>query len=121
MKPEPRPTDSHPQGPPSLSQRRVYVFEPGWGVGLKIGCERVFCYAMAPGQDYYHRLLDGEIYVVHDAERLCLACAERRGLISFEARGLRESLLPIDLLDDAAFDADDGSTFQVADEDDEDE
>ena len=40
--------------------RRLYLHEPGWQIGLKVGSEREFCYAMAPGQDYYHRLLDGE-------------------------------------------------------------
>ena len=111
MKPEPGPSD--PQEPSSMP-KRLFVFEPGWRVSLKVGSERVFCYSMAPGQDYYHRLLDGEIYVFHDTERLCLACAERRGLVSFEARGLRESLLPIDLLNDVEA----GSSFEVSTHDD---
>ena len=52
---------------------------------------------MAPGQDYYHRLLDGEIYFYHGTERLCPACAGRRGLLSHAARPLREPLEAIDL------------------------
>src|SRR6266481_4089198 len=108
MNAEPRPPAPQPQGPspspsPSPSEpppQRLFLFEPGWGVGLKVGSERLFCYMMAPGQDYYHRLLDGELYLYHGDERLCFACAERRGLLSFEPRGLREALLPIDLLDD---------------------
>ena len=53
---------------------------------------------MAPGQDYYHRLLDGEIYLVRDDEKLCLACAERRGLLSYRAlwrRPLRPQPFPV--------------------------
>ena len=69
--------------------RRLFIHEPGWRVGLKIGSVRSFCYMMAPGQDYYHRLLDGEVYLYHGDERLCIACAERRGLLTHEARGLR--------------------------------
>ena len=72
---------------------RLFVFEPGWRVSIKHGSHREFCYVMAPGQDYYHRLLDGELFVHHGDERLCLSCATRRGLISFEPRLLRN---PID-------------------------
>ncbi len=72
--------------------RRVFLKEPGWRVGHKVGSERSFCYMMAPGQDYYHRLVDGELFVYHGDERICLACAERRGLLSFEPRILRQPL-----------------------------
>ena len=72
--------------------RRVFVHEPGWRIGHKVGSAREFCYMMAPGQDYYHRLLDGEVYVYNNEERLCFACAERRGLLGHEARGLRPAV-----------------------------
>ena len=52
---------------------------------------------MAPGQDYYHRLLEGEIYFYHGTERLCAECAGRRGLLSHAAKPLREPLETIDL------------------------
>jgi hypothetical protein len=72
--------------------RRLFLHESGWRINLKLGSEREFCYMAAPGQDYYHRLLDGEIYLARGDEKLCLACAERRGLLSYEPRTLRESL-----------------------------
>ncbi len=72
---------------------RLYVYEPGWRVSIKRGSHREFCYMMAPGQDYYHRLQDGELFLYHGDERLCLSCAVRRGIISFEPRHLRN---PID-------------------------
>jgi hypothetical protein len=75
--------------------RRMYLFEPGWRIGVKAGSQREFCYMMAPGQDFYHRLLDGEIFMYRDDERLCLACALRRGLIAFEPKQLREAIIPI--------------------------
>ena len=53
--------------------------EPGWRVEMKVGNERAFCYMMAPGQDYYHRFYDGEIYLKRGDERICMACAQRRG------------------------------------------
>ena len=58
---------------------RLFVFEPGWRVSIKQGSHREFCYAMAPGQDFYHRLLDGELFVHHGDERLCLSCAVASG------------------------------------------
>jgi hypothetical protein len=68
--------------------RRLFLNEPGWRVGQKTGSEKTFCFMMAPGQDFYHRILDGEIFVSNAEERICLACAERRGLLSFEPKAL---------------------------------
>ena len=97
--------------PPSPTPHlpRLFVREPGWKVAQKIGSDRMFCYMMAPGQNYYHRLLDGEVYVFHGDERICLACASRRGLLSFEARGLGS-----ELLSDSDLGALHGSQFDLA-------
>ena len=81
---EPPPTESESDPAP----RRLFIREIGWRVGHKLGSAREFCYAMAPGQEFYHRLLDGEVFVYHGDERLCLACAERRGLLAYEPKGL---------------------------------
>ncbi len=78
-------TDPPPATPFDVT--RLFVFEAGWRIAQKEGSERVFCHAMAPGQDYYHRLLDGELYLTHGDEKLCFACAARRGLLSHEPRG----------------------------------
>jgi len=80
---------------------RLFLHEPGWRVTLKVGSDREFCYAMAPGQDYYHRLLDGEVYLFNNEERLCLACAERRKLLSYKPRGLRDPV-PVVEIDDGS-------------------
>src|SRR5438105_1866588 len=85
-----------PQAPGS-SPRRLFLFESGWRIELKSGSDREFCYMMAPGQDYYHRLLDGEIYLARSDEKLCLACAQRRGLLSYQPRTLGESV-PVAML-----------------------
>ena len=81
-----------PTDPPDSEPRRLYLREPGWRIGSKVGSIREFCYMMAPGQDYYHRLSDGELYVQRGDERLCLACAERRGLLDDRPKALREVL-----------------------------
>lgn len=92
MNPEP-PLLAPPSPQLQAQLPRLFLREPGWRVALKVGSDRMFCYMMAPGQDHYHRLLDGEVYVYHGDERICLACASRRGILSFEARGLGGEIL----------------------------
>ncbi|APW60975.1 hypothetical protein [Paludisphaera borealis] len=77
---------------------RLYVHEAGWRISIKRGSVREFCYVMAPDQDYYHRLVDGEIYLHQADERICLSCAVRRGIIAYEPRRLRDEP-PIFLVD----------------------
>lgn len=72
----------------AVSAGRMYLAEPGWRIGVKSGSDREFCYMVAPGQDFYHRLLDGEIFLHRHDEKLCLACASRRGLLVSEPRRL---------------------------------
>jgi hypothetical protein len=79
----------------SVVPRRMFVFERGWAAGVKSGSHRELCHMMAPGQDFYHRLCDGEVYVYQGTEKLCLACAFRRGLIAFEPKQLREAVVPV--------------------------
>lgn len=67
---------------------RVFLREPGWYVSLKVGSVREFCHSIAPGDDAYHRLADGELFVHSSDEKLCLPCADRRGLLHFEPKGL---------------------------------
>ena len=90
---------------------RVFLREPGWRVGIKIGSEREFCHNITPGEEAYHRLSDGELYVYSPEERLCLPCADRRGLLHFEPKGLGK---PRDL-SDRQVSEDWGETFDVID------
>lgn len=70
---------------------RLFLKEAGWSVRLKPGSDREFCHQMAPGQDFYHRLAAGEVYLVRGDEKLCLPCAARRGLFESKPRGLYTS------------------------------
>lgn len=72
---------------------RLFIFDAGWQTAVKATSLREFCTTMAPGQDYYHSLLANEIYVHHGTEKLCLACAIRRGIVVFEAKRLREAVV----------------------------
>lgn len=96
MRPEPH-AEARPGAAPESAIPRLFVREPGWQVHLKLDSLKAFCYATAPGQDYYHRLADGEIYLQRGDERLCLPCAARRGLLGQEPRALRDRAAAPDL------------------------
>ena len=85
---------------------RLFLREPGWRVVLKVGSDRLFCYMTQPGDAHYHRIVDGEIHLVRDDEKVCLPCAERRGLLSFEPKKLRDPSAPINFLLDQLGDDD---------------
>lgn len=87
----PDPTDEAPPFP------RIFIFEPGWAITRKRSSDREFCYMMSPGQDYYHRLLDGEVYLVRGDEKVCFPCASRRGLLTHEPKSLREPMPGLNL------------------------
>ncbi len=84
----PPPSDLDPGS--SSQPSRMYVHESGWQISIKRGSDRVFCHLMEPEQDYYHRLVDGEIYLHQADDRICLSCAVRRGIIATEPRRLRD-------------------------------
>ncbi len=98
MTPEPE----TPRTSEDPSVPRLFLRELGWQVALKVGSDRVFCYVANPGEDYYHRLLDGEVYLYRGEEKICLPCASRHGLLDNEPRVLRDPTrgLDVDLPDD---------------------
>ena len=49
----------------------------GWQASIMRGTDRQYCYTKAPGQDYFHLIIPGEIYVQKGDEKLCLMCAIR--------------------------------------------
>jgi hypothetical protein len=76
---------------------RVFVREPGWHVAVKVGSERTFCYFIAPGEGYYHRLADGEIYLHRGDVKICLTCADRHALLQHEPKSLRTPVRGLDV------------------------
>jgi len=91
-----RPSPEEPEeDSQDIPRSRMYLAEPGWRIGVKVGSDREFCYNRAPGQDFYHRLLDGEVFLQRAEEKLCVACASRRGLIATEPKQLREAIVPL--------------------------
>lgn len=68
----------------SHGDSRLYLpgWEAGWQVQLKTTWDREYCFAKNPGEEFYHLLMAGELYVQYDEEKFCLECARRRGVIS---------------------------------------
>lgn len=97
-----RPILKSPKLPPPVPDQirtpRLFLREIGWEITIKRGSDRLFCYLTHPGENHYHRIMDGEIYLTREEEKICLPCAERRGLLSFEPKRLREPAAALDFL-----------------------
>ena len=102
--PEPRPADD--QATESLravrgrdrdddqapAPPRIFLRETGWSVAVKVGSDRTYCHSMAPGEDYYHRIADAEVYLTRGDQRFCFPCANRLELLTFEPKQLRPAI-----------------------------
>jgi len=70
--------------PPTASDGpdvRLYVPESlDWTAIVKIDSDKVYCYQKNPGENFFHLILTGEIYLKGATEILCLQCALRRGI-----------------------------------------
>ncbi len=78
--------------------RRLYVpFSEGWEVRIKTG-PRDYCSFRSPGEDGFHLLVSGEIYLQYGSQKMCLRCAYRQGFITddrlFWQTGHRRAVLP---------------------------
>ena len=68
---------------PSAADVRLYAHTPeGWQAHIKQGWDKDYCFAKNPGEDWFHLLMSGEIYLQHGTERYCLNCALRRGILT---------------------------------------
>ena len=79
---------SNPEATPEIlpdpePDERLYVPDhDDWNVLIKRDSERVYCYSKHPGQDWFHLILNGEIYVTRQHERYCLRCALRMNFLT---------------------------------------
>lgn len=79
----PVPFTGNVEDPPP--DHRLYVPDNAeWDVEIKRDSDRVYCYAKFPGQDWFHMILNGEIYVTRQHERYCLECAVRMGFLTLD-------------------------------------
>ncbi|OYW22872.1 MAG: hypothetical protein B7Z55_04135 [Planctomycetales bacterium 12-60-4] len=69
----------------SVPDVRLYVPDPAsWTAHVKYDSEKIYCYQRNPGENYFHLILSGEIYLVCGNEKLCLRCALRRGVVTLD-------------------------------------
>lgn len=62
---------------------RLYVPDSeDWQARVKTDSEKIYCYQKNPGENYFHLILSGELYLVNGNEKLCLRCALRRGVVT---------------------------------------
>ena len=64
--------------PASADDLRIYVPRPeGWEIHIMTGGDREYCYLKHPGEDYFHLIVPGEVYLQRGEEKYCLNCARR--------------------------------------------
>ncbi len=62
---------------------RLYVPHPdNWAIRVKPSFEREYCHAKFPGDEHYHLLLGGEVFLDSGEQKLCLECALRLGHVT---------------------------------------
>lgn len=77
------PDSSNLSDPDPSPDTRLYVPDhEDWNVAIKRDSERIYCYSKKPGEDWFHLILSGEIYITRQHERYCLHCALRMGFIT---------------------------------------
>ncbi|QDT96969.1 hypothetical protein [Gimesia aquarii] len=51
-------------------------------VSVKTSTSKEYCFSKFPGEDHFHLLMHGEIYVTNGHEMYCLDCAIRQGFLT---------------------------------------
>ncbi len=75
---------------------RLYLPDPAeWEAGIKQDSEKVYCYQKNPGDDFFHLILNGEIYLKSGNEKLCLSCALRRGVVTQDRLHWQHRVKPV--------------------------
>ncbi|ADG67084.1 hypothetical protein Plim_1250 [Planctopirus limnophila DSM 3776] len=60
---------------------RLYIpNHENWQARIKADTEKIYCYSKLPGEDFFHLILNGEIYLIGETEKYCLRCALRLGI-----------------------------------------
>lgn len=78
----PQPATPHS---PGQEDERLFVLEhEGWTAAIKQEWTKEYCFGQNPGEDHYHLLLCGEIYLQRGTEKYCLNCASRHGFATHD-------------------------------------
>lgn len=79
---------------------RLYVpHVTGWEARIMTNSPREYCHFKTPGQDFFHLLVPGEIYLQYGSVKFCLNCAYRLTRITddrlYWQRGARSKSDPL--------------------------
>lgn len=77
------PETEHPaaENRESLDRRLYLPLADGWEFRVKSG-PREYCYYRNPNEEWFHLLIDGELYLQFGSEKICLNCALRHGILT---------------------------------------
>lgn len=64
-----------------IDRRLYFPNSDGWTFRVKSG-PREYCSHRNPGEEWFHLLLDGELFLQFGEEKVCLNCAYRNGLLT---------------------------------------
>ena len=53
-----------------------------WNVGIQMGSDTSYCSLHNPGEEFFHLIVPGELYLERDLDKCCLRCAVRHGLLT---------------------------------------
>ena len=51
-------------------------------VRIKLSSEKGYCHHRFPGEEHFHLLIGGELYVARGDQKICLECAMRLGYLT---------------------------------------
>ena len=61
---------------------------------IKRDFAKLYCHAKAPGEDFYHLLTGGELYLDNGESKLCLNCAVRAGVLTTDRQHWQREAKP---------------------------
>jgi len=62
---------------------RLYVTDArDWEAHVKHDSAKIYCYQKNPGEEFFHLIVNGEIYLTKGDEKFCLRCALRDGVVT---------------------------------------
>jgi len=68
---------------PASADFRLYLpYSDGWTAHVKPDSSKEYCSFRQPGDEFFHLLVKGEIYLAFGDERYCLSCAYRHEIIT---------------------------------------
>ena len=75
--------ETPPQPAAAPTDHRLYLTDPTTTrIEAKKSSEKGYCYHRLPGDDHFHLLMGGELYVARGDQRICLECALRLGYLT---------------------------------------